>query len=261
MPARSCASTPPPYSVMPRMVVGGRLNRRPGRRPERVDAGGLVQDLGDVPAFLEDGHAEDVVLEPRGAAAAIVWKCHGAGIMPTAPRCGEVRSASAISRRRTPRGTNRSRKWLSTFGFGASMACLQRFRAIRRSARRFSQRNARGGGNALEVMIAEVVSSPTSPILGRDADHVRDQLRTRITDQDGYAGSGADQDAIDAGGGMLRLEPSWVPRSFMIPGRAAQAASAATCMRSAATAAASTSAGSRRRPTPTTGQARPPTRG
>ena len=25
--------------------------------------------------------------------------------------------------------------------------------------------------------------------------------------------------AIDAGGGMLRLEPSWVPRSFMIPGR------------------------------------------
>ena len=24
--------------------------------------------------------------------------------------------------------------------------------------------------------------------------------------------------AIDAGGGMLRLEPSWVPRSFMIPG-------------------------------------------
>ena len=24
--------------------------------------------------------------------------------------------------------------------------------------------------------------------------------------------------AIEAGGGMLRLEPSWVPRSFMIPG-------------------------------------------
>ena len=26
------------------------------------------------------------------------------------------------------------------------------------------------------------------------------------------------QDAIDTGGGLLRLEPSWVPRSFMIPG-------------------------------------------
>jgi len=27
------------------------------------------------------------------------------------------------------------------------------------------------------------------------------------------------QDAVNAGGGLLRLEPSWVPRSFMIPGR------------------------------------------
>src|SRR6187455_3532607 len=27
------------------------------------------------------------------------------------------------------------------------------------------------------------------------------------------------QDAIDAGAGILRLEPCWVPRSFMIPGR------------------------------------------
>ncbi len=27
------------------------------------------------------------------------------------------------------------------------------------------------------------------------------------------------QDAIDAGAGMLRLEPAWVPRTFMIPGR------------------------------------------
>src|SRR5712692_145187 len=27
------------------------------------------------------------------------------------------------------------------------------------------------------------------------------------------------QDAIDAGSGMLRLEPAWVPRTFMIPGR------------------------------------------
>ena len=27
------------------------------------------------------------------------------------------------------------------------------------------------------------------------------------------------QHALDAGGGLLRLEPSWVPRSFMVPGR------------------------------------------
>ena len=27
------------------------------------------------------------------------------------------------------------------------------------------------------------------------------------------------QEAVDAGSGVLRLEPSWVPRSFMIPGR------------------------------------------
>ena len=27
------------------------------------------------------------------------------------------------------------------------------------------------------------------------------------------------QDALDAGGGVLRLEPSWVPRTFMVPGR------------------------------------------
>src|SRR5438128_12029326 len=27
------------------------------------------------------------------------------------------------------------------------------------------------------------------------------------------------QDAIDAGAGMLRLEPAWVPRTFLVPGR------------------------------------------
>src|ERR1700745_2977342 len=27
------------------------------------------------------------------------------------------------------------------------------------------------------------------------------------------------QEAVNAGKGVLRLEPSWVPRSFMIPGR------------------------------------------
>ena len=27
------------------------------------------------------------------------------------------------------------------------------------------------------------------------------------------------QEAIDAGRGILRLDPSWVPRTFMLPGR------------------------------------------
>ena len=27
------------------------------------------------------------------------------------------------------------------------------------------------------------------------------------------------QTAIDAGSGVLRLEPAWVPRTFMLPGR------------------------------------------
>jgi hypothetical protein len=27
------------------------------------------------------------------------------------------------------------------------------------------------------------------------------------------------QTAIDAGSGILRLEPAWVPRTFMLPGR------------------------------------------
>src|SRR5262245_58966448 len=27
------------------------------------------------------------------------------------------------------------------------------------------------------------------------------------------------QEAIDAGAGVIRLEPSWVPRTFMLPGR------------------------------------------
>ena len=33
------------------------------------------------------------------------------------------------------------------------------------------------------------------------------------------ANRSATQDAIDAGAGILRLEPCWVPRTFMVPGR------------------------------------------
>src|ERR1700709_585101 len=35
----------------------------------------------------------------------------------------------------------------------------------------------------------------------------------------GMTGRARVQEAINGGNGVLRLEPSWVPRSFMIPGR------------------------------------------
>src|SRR5215475_5237937 len=42
--------------------------------------------------------------------------------------------------------------------------------------------------------------------------HVLDETRVALTRQ-------KVQDAIDAGRGVLRMEPCWVPRSFMVPGR------------------------------------------
>ena len=48
------------------------LDRRPWRRPERIDAGGLVEDLGDVSALLQDRHSEIGVLDSGRAAAAIL---------------------------------------------------------------------------------------------------------------------------------------------------------------------------------------------
>ena len=76
------------------------------------------------------------------------------------------------------------------------------FGAIRPSLGRFSQRNGDGNGNALEVMIAEVVSSRRDPRAWIPRNNDRSQVKNAI-----------------AGGGLLRLEPSWVPRSFMIPGQ------------------------------------------
>ena len=53
------------------VLVGRRLDRGPRRRPQRADARRLVQDLGDVTTLPEDRHAQGIVFEPRGAAAAI----------------------------------------------------------------------------------------------------------------------------------------------------------------------------------------------
>src|SRR5579862_3571081 len=55
-------------------VVGGWLDGRPGRRPQRIDAVRLVsdvRDLGDVAALGEDSDAQGVVLNGNGAAAAV----------------------------------------------------------------------------------------------------------------------------------------------------------------------------------------------
>ena len=66
--------------------------------------------------------------------------------------------------------------------------------------------------------------------------------------------------ALDAGEGILRLAPTWVPRSFLMPGGRLKLASAKTCTPWAPIAAASTNAGSPRPPPPPT-KARRPTRG
>jgi hypothetical protein len=54
-----------------RRIVGRRLDRRPLRRPQRIDPRRLVRDLRDVPAFLENRDAQYFVLDRRGAAAAV----------------------------------------------------------------------------------------------------------------------------------------------------------------------------------------------
>ena len=55
-----------------------RLNRRPRRPPQRVDARGLVDDGRDVATLLEDHDAEDIVLDDRGPAVVVDLRRHGA---------------------------------------------------------------------------------------------------------------------------------------------------------------------------------------
>ena len=50
----------------------------------------------------------------------------------------------------------------------------------------------------------------------RDTDKHRESFLVRVSQMTDRSQV---QQAIDAGGGVLRLEPCWVPRSFMIPGR------------------------------------------
>ena len=54
-----------------RRIVGGRLDRRPRRGPERIDPGLLVEHLGDVSAFREHGDTDALVLDRGGTAPVI----------------------------------------------------------------------------------------------------------------------------------------------------------------------------------------------
>ena len=71
---------------VPRMHVGGRFDRRPRWRPQRIDAGALIENLPDVAAFFEHCQPELVVLDNRGAASAeFVRGRHRPSLCPCAP--------------------------------------------------------------------------------------------------------------------------------------------------------------------------------
>src|SRR5215469_4046883 len=63
------ASAPVDF-VLPR-IVGRRFDRRPGRRPQRVGPGCLVEDFRDVAAAGEHRHTQIAILDANGAPAAI----------------------------------------------------------------------------------------------------------------------------------------------------------------------------------------------
>ena len=52
-------------------AVCRRLDGAPGRRPQRIDPGFLIENFRDVPAFLKHSHTQELVLDCRRAAAAI----------------------------------------------------------------------------------------------------------------------------------------------------------------------------------------------
>src|SRR5688500_8086720 len=73
------------------------LDRTPARRPQRVHAGGFVEDLRDMASALEHGDADRLVLDRHGSAAA-VHVTHGASIM-TRRECRSAEQHPRASRR------------------------------------------------------------------------------------------------------------------------------------------------------------------
>ena len=82
---------------MPAGVVLRRFDRRPVGRPQRIDAGGAIPNLGDVAAFFEDRHAQRVVLDDRRATVAVGRRQDTVSILQPDPR-GYVHASRASGR-------------------------------------------------------------------------------------------------------------------------------------------------------------------
>src|SRR5262245_49669789 len=52
-------------------IVAGWFNGRPGRRPQRIDASFLVEDLGEVATADKNSHAQVIVLDSDSAPVAV----------------------------------------------------------------------------------------------------------------------------------------------------------------------------------------------
>ena len=96
------------------------------------------------PALLEDGHAQGVVLDPRGAAAAVVddvtWRRYYARMRACVAALDSAARSFRAAQRRV--SGNLPRKSLWVFGFYAILGVPDAgFGAISSSLRRFSQRN------------------------------------------------------------------------------------------------------------------------
>jgi len=106
-------------------IEGGRLDRRPCRRPQRVDPRSLDHDLGDMASFCEHGDLQIAVLDRHRAAAAM----QGEG----RHRCRQY------AERGQPRGTNGGARDVSHRATAGCRAPVARGR--HRRARRLSMRN------------------------------------------------------------------------------------------------------------------------
>ena len=258
MPASSRASDAGAVGGVGLRIEGRRLDRRPRRHPQRVHSRALVEDLGDVSAALEHGHPQRAVLDAGGASAA------KRRVRARRSITHGTRGSAPDSRIRD--GDRDSGRWRASPSLPRGPALgIESVRAseLRQAACR-SRRYASGASADLPTCAGSLSwnAGPAAVI----------ELAVAGVGRGGCLQSAASstgiqmlersqvQEAIDAGGGLLRLEPCWVPRSFMIPGRRLKL-HPDDLYASAGIAAASTSGGSRRRPTPTTARARRPTKG
>ena len=65
-----------PILWMPPHIISGRLNRRPGRRPQWIHPSLFDQQFRDMPAFVQNRNAQLAVFDARSTAAAISGLSH-----------------------------------------------------------------------------------------------------------------------------------------------------------------------------------------